>query len=252
MRLQKMYTFETAAPDQYPVVDRTPSSDNYSSAFQIHRVTFNGEPSLLVSVEEIEAAEAAGDITIEALSIIVNYPLVKWDNDELPTDTELVATLGGGPLISAPNPETMLVTFKLHECYPAHRYIITDTSLAGMAPMMSIAASPPTQALNTMGATDEVWVFANGIEGPGVMGFQPAIFDNQVGSPIWSPFWDHFTVEWADPSQAVVVQDSTQLRALIDDGSLILYNGVPNTHPDGFVVNCPSPIKASTTFEHRL
>lgn len=58
--------------------------------------------------------------------------------------------------------------------------IVTDTSAAPMAPMMSVAASPPTQALTEIRATDKIWVFGNGLKGSGVMGFQPAIFGSLV------------------------------------------------------------------------
>jgi len=143
----------------------------------------------------------------------------------------------------------MTVTFKLHQCYPGSRYILTDTSSVGMAPMMSVPASAPTQALMDSGATDEIWVFANGIPGSGVMGFQPAVFDNKAGQPAWSPFWNHFTLRWADESQARVIKTSAEIRELVAAGDLEQFNGVPDTHPNGFVVNCPAPILASNTFE---
>ena len=114
--------------------------------------------------------------------------------------------------------------------------------------MMNIPASAPTQQLLTVGGTDEIWVFGNGIPGPGVMGFQPAVFDNKAGQPAWSPFWDHRTVVWKDESQATVLTSSAEIRALIESGDLEEFMGVPDTHPDGFVVNCPAPILAPNTF----
>ena len=202
----------------------------------------------MIAKPAIRDAEAAGDVTVEALSLVVNHPVVKWADGELSVDTELTGYLGTGPLITAPNADTMSITFKLHECYPGSRYIITDTSAAPMAPMMSIAASPVTDALRNVGATDEIWVFGNGIPGSGVMGFQPAIFDNAAGNPIWSPFWDHFTAVWTNPDDAVIVHSSEELRALVDSGALEIFNGTPDTDPTGFVVNCPVPIKAANTF----
>ena len=244
-----VYTFTNGAEHQHEVVGRTPSDgESFSSAWQVHTVTFNGEPTMLTSVAEIEAAADAGDVTIEALNVVVNYPIVKWPDGELQEDTEKDSYLGTGPLVSPVDTDAMRVTFKLHECYPGSRYIVTDTSAVPMAPMMSIAASGPTQQLMDVGATDEIWVFANGIPGSGVMGFQPAIFDNSAGSPVWSPFWNHFTVEWVDESEARVLTNSTEIRELIDAGTLNLYNGVPDSHPNGFVVNCPVPIKAANTF----
>lgn len=246
----QLYTFTNGADEQYPVVSHIPNDEAYSSAWQVHQVTFSGTPAVLDSAAAIREAEAAGDVTIEALQLVVNYPIVKWPGGELAEDTEKVSYLGTGPLIAPVDTENMEVIFKLHQCYPGSRYIVTDTSAVPMAPMMSIAASAPTQALLDVGATDEIWVFGNGIPGSGVMGFQPAIFDNAAGSPIWSPFWAHYTAVWADESQARLLTTSAEIRELEASGELIVYKGVPDMDQEmpPFVVNCPVPIKAATTF----
>lgn len=244
----QLYTFTNGSDDQYPVVSTTPANEDYSSAWHVHEVTFNGDPSVLTSVDDIMEAESVGDLTVEPLQLVVNYPIVKWNGGELPEDTEKESYLGTGPLISPVNTDAMRVTFKLHQCYPGSRYIVTDTSAVPMAPMMSIAPSGPTQALVDVGATDEIWVFGNGIPGSGVMGFQPAIFDNAAGNPIWSPFWNHFTAVWEDESEATLITSSAELRGLVDEGKLTIFNGTPDTDPQGFVVNCPVPLKAANTF----
>ncbi len=246
----RLYTFDNPAEGQYPVLSHVPTDEAYSPAWHVHRVTFNGNGTLLDSEAAIQEAEATGDVTVEALSLVVNHPLVKWPGGELPVDTELVSYLGTGPLISAPNTDRMRVTFKLHQCYPGSRYIITDTSAVPMAPMMGIPGSAPTQQLADVGATDEIWVFGNGIPGSGVMGFQPAIFDNEAGTPIWSPFWHHFTAVWADESQARILTSSAEIRELEASGALQIFKGVPDMDQamPAFVVNCPVPIKAANTF----
>ncbi len=247
----QVYTFANGDPDQYPVLSQIPNQDAYSPAWQVHRVTFNGTPTILTSVEAIREAETAGDVTIEALPLVVNFPVVKWPGGELAEDTEKVTYLGTGPLAFPVDTGHMEVTFKLHQCYPGSRYIVTDTSAAPMAPMMSIAASAPTQALLNIGATDEIWVWGNGIPGSGVMGFQPANFDNAAGSPIWSPFWAHFTAVWTDESQARLVMTSAEIRELESAGAIRVFKGVPDLDQamPPFVVNCPVPIKARNTFQ---
>lgn len=247
----QLYTFENGAEEQYPVASHIPNQDEYSPAWHVHRVTFNGSPSVLNSAAAIREAEAAGAVTVEALQLVVNFPVVKWPGGELPVDTVKTEYLGTGPLISPVDTDNMEVNFKLHECYPGSRYIITDTSAVPMAPMMGISGSAPTQKLANVGATDEIWVFGNGIPGSGVMGFQPAIFDNAAGNPIWSPFWLHFTAVWADESQARLLTNSAELRELADSGALQVFNGVPDMDQSmpPFVVNCPVPIKARNTFQ---
>jgi hypothetical protein len=245
----QLYTFENGAADQYPVVSHVPNEEAYSPAWQVHRVTFSGTPTVLSSAEAIREAEAAGDLTIEALPLVVNFPVVKWAGGELAEDTEKLTYLGTGPLVSPVDSDSMEVTFKLHQCYPGSRYIVTDTSAVPMAPMMSIAASAPTQALLNVGATDEIWVWGNGLPGSGVMGFQPANFDNSAGSPIWSPFWAHYTAVWTDESQARLITTSAEIRELQSAGTIQVFNGVPDMDQSmpPFVVNCPVPIKARNT-----
>ncbi|HID52489.1 MAG TPA: hypothetical protein EYP41_10665 [Anaerolineae bacterium] len=230
-----------------PVFSRTPAEETYTSLFQIKNVTVSDDSADLSSAEAIEQAVSDGKASLEDGSF-VNFPVVKWPGGELAEDTERETYLGTGQLLGPVDTDKMTVTFKLHQCFPGSRYIITDTSIAAMAPMMSIPASPPNAALMDTGATDEIWVFANGLAGSGVMGFQPAIFDNQAGQPAWSPFWNHFTVKWTDESKAKVLRNSTEIRDLISSGDLELFNGVPDSHPTGFVVNCPVPVLAPNTF----
>lgn len=233
-----------------PVLGTAPSDEeNYIPLFRVKDVTVSDDSLTLDSASAVAAAAENGDVTIEDTGVFVNYPVVKWNGSELPADTELTETLGQGPLTEPVNTDEMTVTFKLHQCFPGSRYIITDTSAAPMAPMMSIAASPPSQALVDAGGTDEIWVFANGIPGSGVMGFQPAIFDNKAGQPTWSPYWNHFTLSWVDESNARILRSSQEIRELLDAGELEQFNGVPDSHPNGFVVNCPAPILAPNTFE---
>ena len=245
-----IYLFEDGADGQGAVVSATPGDEQtYTPAFRVHRVTFSGEPALLMSEADILAAEADGSVAIEQTDIVVNYPLVSWPDGSLAIDDELLEPLGKGPLVEAIDTANATVTFKLHQCFPGSRYIVTDTSAVPMAPMMGVVGSGPTQMLKDANAVAPITIFLNGLTGPGVMGFQPAIFNESAGHPAWSPFWDHFAVEWADPSAATVVRSQAELDELVASGALVRYNGLPDTHPNGFVVNCPAPLLAPNTYE---
>lgn len=235
--------------ERLPVVAMIPGDANYSSLFQMIDVTVNDDSLTLDSEAAVLQAVQDGAATLEARPLFVNYPLIQWPGGGLSVDPDLKEVLPGGQLFAEPDLEAMTVTMKLHQCFPGSRYILTDTSSDPMAPMMNIPASVPTQQLKEKGGVDEIWVFGNGIPGPGVMGFQPAVFDNKAGQPAWSPFWDHYTVLWKDASKARVLRSSTEIRDLIASGELEQFNGVPDSHPNGFVVNCPAPILAPNTFE---
>lgn len=237
-------------PDGAPsVLQYGPGDAQFSSLFRVNNVSVNDSSIQLGSFADVEAALADGAIAVEEAPVFVNHPIIRWPGGELTTDSALERALENGQLFAPCDTEKMEVMMKLHQCYPGSRYVVTDTSMAGMAPMMNINASEVTQALRDNGGTDEIWVFGNGIPGPGVMGFQPAIFDNKAGNPVWSPFWDHYTVVWTDESKARVLTSSTEIRELIASGDLEEFAGVPDTHPNGFVVNCPAPILAPNDFQ---
>ncbi len=241
-----LYIFDN---DHLPVLSTSPDDEAFISLFHVKNVTVNGDGLTFASAADVEAAAASGNVSIEETNVMVNHPVVKWAGGELSVDEDKAEYLGTGQLLEPVNIDEMTVTFKLHECFPSSRYIVTDTSAAPMAPMMSISAAPPSQQMVDADGTDEIWVFANGIEGSGVMGFQPAIFDNQAGSPEWSPFWNHFTLKWNDGVEPRVLRDSRDARAALEAGDVELFNGTPNSHPNGFVVNCPVPVLATNTFE---
>jgi hypothetical protein len=246
----RMYLFEGGAPDQLPVLSTAPSQGDYSPIWQLHKVIPKGN-TLYDSEEALKAAESSGEVTIEAQAIFVNYPVVKWPGGELPVDQEKKEYLGTGQLLEPVDTVNMTVTFKLHECFPGSRYIVTDTSAAPMAPMMGVAASAPIQRLwsATMApGTAKIWVFANGIPGSGVMGFQPAIFDSRAGDAVWSPLWNHFTLKWKDGTTPRVLRSKDDVAAALTAGEVEEFNGTPDTHPNGFIVNCPSPVLAPNTF----
>ncbi len=223
-----------------PVIRSVPPADDFSPLFEIKRVT-GGDTRRLRSAAQIREAEAAGRVTVESTRVLVNYPLIAWPGGGLTVDEEKREYLGGGQLLEPLDPASGRVTLKLHEAFPGSYYLVTDTSMAGPAQMMSVPVSAPLDRLVEIGATDKVWVFTNGIEGSGVMGHQPAVFGNPAGSPAWSPYWDHFALSWNDEGRARLLQSAQEIRAALDAGLLESHDGTPAT-PRGFVVNCPVPV----------
>ncbi len=246
--LGELYLFEAGAAGQLPVISTVPGDPDFTSLYRVHRVRLLAGPSRLNSVAAIRAAERAGAVAVERTAAVVNYPIVKWPGGELSFDPVVEKPLEGGPLLARPDTERMLVTFKLHQCYPESRYIVTDTSAAPMAPMMNIQGSPRTEGLAEAGATDTITVFGNGIVGPGAMGFQPGIFGKKAGDLAWSPMWDHWTALWKDPKRAVLLRTQAELDQRVRAGEIDMHRGTPDTKGKGFVVNCPSPIVAPNDF----
>jgi hypothetical protein len=247
--LGTLYLFEDGVAGQLPVLSSGPGRDDFTPLYEVVGARFGGEALLLESAEAVEAARADGRLELAPTSTVVNYPIVKWPGSELPVDEVVEKALEGGPLLAPPDLAAMTVTFKLHQCYPESRYIVTDTSAVPMAPMMNIEGSPATAGLAEAGATSKITVFGNGLPGPGVMGFQPAIFEAKAGDPAWSPMWDHWTALWASPDDARLLHSQAELDDAVAGDEIELHHGTPDTGGEGFVVNCPSPIVAPNDFE---
>jgi len=244
----QLYLFADGASGQLPVLSTGPGAPDFVSLYIVNNVRFTGGKEMLDSVDKVRAAASAGRISIETTKIVVNYPIVKWPGGELPVDPKVEKPLEGGPLLAKPDTEKLEVTFKLHQCFPESRYIVTDTSAVPMAPMMNIIGSPASAGLIDAGATSKITVFGNGLAGPGAMGFQPAIFQAKAGDATWSPMWDHWTALWKDPGKAVLLRTQSELDAKVQAGEIALHHGTPDTGGQGFVVNCPSPIVAPNDF----
>lgn len=222
-----------------PVLSSIPGKADYSPFWRVHFITKATSPERLVSVEAIEAAKQRGEVKIETTDIVVNYPVVKWPGGEMPHDTMLEKYLGEGQLIGPVDLANMQATFKLQFCFPGMHYIVTDVSMEGGAKMMNIAFSPKIARLQQAPtAVANVFVLGNGIPGGGPMGFQSSLMDPVVGTPLWSPLWNHFTMVWRNPEKAVLITNFAKLKKEEDAGELQRFNGTPDTHPQGFIVNC--------------
>ena len=239
----RIYLFDDGSP---AVISTGPDHDDFTPLYVV--VNVGGGDGSLDSEAAVQAAAASGQVTLEETPVVVNYPAVKWPGGELPVDTVVELPLANGPLLEAPDTDAGTVTFKLHQCYPESRYIITDTSAVPMAPMMSIPGSPATAGLAAAGAASTITVFGNGLSGPGAMGFQPGIFREKAGEPAWSPMWDHLTAVWTDPAAATLLTTQAEATELAESGALELFVGTPDTGGQGFVVNCPAPIVAPNDF----
>jgi hypothetical protein len=234
---------------QPAVVSTEPGRRDYTPAWRLHRTTWRGEPQPLASVADVDRARREGRLEVVRTRIIINAPLVKWSTGELAVDRKLRAYLGDGQLIEPPDTAAMTVTFKLHECFPGSRYIVTDHSIRPAAEMTHTAYAPRLQGRpRQLGATGRTNVFMNGRKGPGPMGFQPSVFDSDPGDRDWSPYWDHFTYAWRRPRAARVLRNERTIAAAHRRGQLRRFPGVPDTRGRVFTVNCPVPVVAPATF----
>jgi hypothetical protein len=235
--------------DQGTVFSSEPGRDDYSPAWRVHQVRWEAAPRKLVSVSDIQAAESKKELGVEQTNIVLNAPIVKWSSGALAVDRELKDYLGQGQLVEAPDTVGLTATFKLHECFPNTRYMVTDHSIAMAAEMTKTALAPGLHGgPSTAGATGRTNVFMNGLKGPGPMGFQPSAFDLPVGDALWSPYWDHFTYAWKEGRAPRLLSSESEIHRARDAGELEEFPGTPDTQGEKFTVNCPAPISAPNVF----
>lgn len=116
-------------------------------------------------------------------------------------------------------------------------FVHTEASDPEIARLLSdMMASPvllvPALAEVSESALAEVYVFDNGVEGKGPLGFQPDVFPNPPGTEGYSPLRRLNVVTWGDPAQARLLQSAGEVLAAEAAGEVTI------TQP-GVVVNMP-------------
>ncbi len=212
------------------VLSSRPGRDDYTPAWRVRRARWRQEPRRLSSVAEVRSAARRGELTVDDTGAVMNAAIVKWPGGQIGVDRKLRAYLEGGQLIEPPDTKAGEVKFKLHECFPNARYIVTDHSIEPAAEMTKTAFAPRLQGKpREAGATGRTNVFMDGVKGSGPMKAQPSVFDSDPGDPVWSPYWDHFTYSWAKKDRVRVLRTERQVHAARDAGELKEFPGTPDT-----------------------
>jgi hypothetical protein len=231
------------------VLSSRPGRDDYTPAWRVRFVSWKGESRTLSSVADVRSAARRGELTVGDTGAVMNAAIVKWPGGQIGVDRKLRAYLEGGQLIEEPDTRAGEVKFKLHECFPNARYIVTDHSIEPAAEMTKTAFAPGLHSRpREAGATGRTNVFLDGLKGSGPMGAQPSVFDSDPGDPVWSPYWDHFTYSWVEKDRVRVLRSERQVHAARDAGELEEFPGAPDTKGEVFTVNCPVPVTAPATF----
>ena len=226
---------------QPQVADSQPPNPDYSPLWSVHAVTWNdgATPQVLKSEEDIMAARDNGEITIEETGVIVNCPFVQWKDDHLPVRTDKTLSdetpYGGGQVLDI-DIENLTATFVAHRGIAPDGetvyYIATDASAPDVANDLGVIHVPKISETIATSASSDLYVFTNGLNGNGPLGFQASIGSSTVGDEFYSPLWRIQTVTWKNPNEAHFVPSIAALQNLANEKSL-------STTLAGFVVNCP-------------
>lgn len=89
-----------------------------------------------------------------------------------------------------------------------------------------VLKNAPAQSLGN------IYVFGNGIKGPGPLGFQPNVADSQPGDTAYSPLWRINNVEWKQGISPTELKSEADILSVQKSGELTIT-------PSDAVVNCP-------------
>ena len=76
-----------------------------------------------------------------------------------------------------------------------------------------------------------IWIFKNGVKGPGFLGYQASVVDSIPGDPGYTPLWKVSIVEWKTSTPTVLGSDDAIAAAASKNQITIT--------PTKAVVNCP-------------
>jgi len=91
-----LYTVSGGPQDQTTILSSEPGRADYTPAWRIHRFRWTGQPRLLGSADDVQAAQAAGEITVQATDIILNAAVIKWSTGEPGRDVPIDVKWGLG------------------------------------------------------------------------------------------------------------------------------------------------------------
>jgi hypothetical protein len=245
--LANIYAFSNGIEGEGPlgfqpnVADSQPGDPEYSPLWRINTVEWQDgvTPRELTSEGEILAAQQSGEVAITATEMVVNCPFVQWEGGSLQVRQDKTLTddtpYGGGQVLEI-DTEGMTVTFVSHRGFAPDGstiyYIATDASVKEVADALGVIHANKTGAALLTGASSDLWVFTNGIEGTGPMGFQASIAGSDVGDAGYSPLWRITAATWSDAAGAEFLTSRQQISSAISAGMLA-------TEVAGTIVNCP-------------
>jgi len=228
---------------QPDVFDSTPAQTNdYSPLRKITHVTWSdaSKAKELKSVDEIMAAQTAGDVTLQETDIVMNYPMIKWPAGQMAiragSVTDDMEYMGGGQVTNI-DTEAMKVTFIAHRGWgpdgKSIYYIVTDATPEMPAKMMGVVYAPKTENLALSPAAVDLFQFGNGIKGSGPMGFQAGIGGANPGDANYSPMWRISFINWKNPGEARVLETLDDISKVSD--KVTIEPAMDGKH----IVNCP-------------
>jgi len=118
-------------------------------------------------------------------------------------------------------------------------FIITEVSDKTMKDQIgNFTGSPVNYEPNLTKSRDigELWIFKNGVKGPGLMGFQTNVLNSIPGDPHYTPLWKVNIVEWKTTGTNATTPTILGSDDIIANA---VKKGQITVTPTNVVINCP-------------
>jgi len=164
----------------------------------------------------------------------------------LPLAANKVALAAGAPtsgsvptMLKLTTPNAPVVIPLVKGLYDKKDILLITTEVSDKAMKDQIGnftGSPVNYAANLTQSQDigNLWIFKNGVKGPGFMGFQASVVDSIPGDPHYTPLWKVSLVEWKTTggTTPTILGSDDAIAQAASKGQITIT-------PTKVVVNCP-------------
>lgn len=202
---------------QSEVFTSVPGQADYSPlAGHIHVTWYEGVlPKILTSEKAILSAAEAGDLELTELDVVINMPRFTMSLVQSETLDRTPEKILRVPLHYGFYDGQKVYNTILESSDKTHSELVTR--LQGLD-----SVHVPMLADVDAASVSKVYFFTNGIEGPGVHGYQRQVFTAVPGDEAYSPLSTHVHVTWTNDADPRLLTSEGSIMAAEGSGDVIL------------------------------
>ena len=179
--------------------------------------------------------------TIAALFVfgtIIAFPLAISDMPAFAIGTNSTTSgTAGTSMMKLTTPNAPVVIPLVKGLYDGKDILLITTEVSDKAMKDQIGnftGSPVNYEPNLTKSQDigNLWIFKNGVKGPGFMGFQASVVDSIPGDSHYTPLWKVSIVEWKTTSTPTILGSDDIITDAVKKGQITVT-------PTNVVINCP-------------
>jgi hypothetical protein len=199
-------------------------------SISMYKTTFSGMPTTTIAV------------SIFIVAALIGFPMastgkVAFAVAQTNNMSSMTGPTTGAPMmkLTTTNAPVVLPLFKALYDSKGVMFIITEVSDKTMRDQIgNFTGSPVNYEPNLTKSQDigQLWIFKNGVKGPGLMGFQTNVLNSIPGDPHYTPLWKVNIVEWKTTSTPTILGSDDIIADAVKKGQITVT-------PTNVVINCP-------------